>query len=70
MYEIHPRFLHQDGSIDQEAASKACRKARAEAAGEVFRAVKRGIVLVVRIVKVAISSGVTGDPTKMPQSLS
>lgn len=38
MYEINPKFLHADGSINTEAAMAAGRKARTQAARQGFKA--------------------------------
>lgn len=42
MYEIDPKFLDKNGSIDFDATEKACRSERGEAAGAVFAGIARG----------------------------
>jgi len=40
MYEIDPKFLKADGSIDFDATEVACRKSRGTAAGDGVRALR------------------------------
>ena len=51
MYEIDRKYLREDGSLDLDATDAACRKARAQAAGE-------GFGFVARVVRRAVAAGV------------